>query len=142
MSTREYELTCIINGESSEAELGAITKKIVGFITEEEGKLEKENAPQKRGLKYPIHKKSDSFLFSADFLLNPEKLENLNKKLGMEGQILRFMLSKKKKISDAPIRRRKKIIAPKPERETPHPAEKNKVDLKEIDKKIDEILSE
>ncbi len=139
---KKYELTCIINAELSEAELSAVIKKIIGFVTEEEGKIDKEFAPQKRGLKYPIHKKSESFLFSANFSLNPEKIENLNKKLKLEGQILRFMVSKKEKISDAPIRRRKKIVAIKPEKETTHFAEKNKVDIKEIDKKIDEILGE
>ncbi len=139
---KKYELTCIINGELSEAELEAIVKKIKGFVAEEEGNIEKELTPQKRGLKYPIHKKSDSFLFSADFLLSPEKIENLNKKLKTESQILRFMTSKKKKISDTPIRRRKKIVAPKQEKETSHFAETKKVDFKEIDKKIDEILSE
>jgi len=141
---KKYELTCIINAELSDAELGTTTKKIIGFITEEEGKIDKELAPQKRGLKYPIHNKSDSFLFSVDFTLSPEKIEGLNKKMKLETQILRFMISQKIKISDMPIRRRKKNVVPKQEKEKEitHFAEKNKVDINEIDKKIDEILSE
>ena len=139
---RKYELACIINVELSETELATAIKKITGFVAEEEGKIEKEMATQKRGLKYPIRKKSESFLFSTDFLLNPEKLEHLTKKLKTEAQILRFMVLKKKKKSEAPIRRRKKAVPLKSEKEKTHFAEKNKVDIMEIDKKIDEILSE
>ncbi len=85
---------------------------------------------------YPAQKEKEALLLSLDFQLNPEGLENLERKLKAESQILRYLLIAKKipaatEIAEKSSRFPKKIVKPK-----------SKVELKEIEKKLEEILGE
>ena len=91
----------------------------------------------KKRLGYPIKEKTSVFLRTLTFHIKPEKLEGLEKKLKEAKEILRFIIVIKKK-PKAP-----KII---PETltkiETPKAQPKEKVELKDIEKKLEEILEE
>lgn len=109
-----------------------LSEKINGFIQEETGTIEKTTKPLKR---------KEEFLASLNFYLIPEKLENLKKKLDSEKQILRYMILTKKPLKKT---RLKEVLTKKTkfqEAAEQHP-EAEKVELEEIDKKIDEILKE
>lgn len=148
-----YELTYFISPDLSAEELKSLSSKISGFIKEEEGNLKETSEPIRKKLGSPIKKKGEVFLVNLNFYLNPEKLKNLEKKLKEEDKILRYLIITKKEITKAPAPRR--IIKPAIVKETeetpegPRPqieggaygADK-KVELKEIDKKIEEILNE
>jgi len=129
---KDYELTILISPDLSRQEIKDLSNKVGDFIKQEEGKLEKVNEPSKRKLGYPIKNKAEAFLVSFIFSLNQEKLVNLEKKLKPENQILRHIITIKEKIKEVPIKPRKKPSINQPE----------KVGLKEIDKKIEEILNE
>lgn len=119
-----YELIYLASSDLSE--------KINGFIQEEAGTIEKTTKPLKR---------EKEFLASLNFYLIPEKLENLKKKLDSEKQILRYMILAKKPLKKT---RFKEVLTKKTkfqEAADQHP-EAKKVELEEIDKKIDEILKE
>lgn len=135
-----YELTCLMAPDLSEEELKNFSQKINNFIEEEKGVLEQKTEPKKLKLGYPIKGKTEAFLVRLNFSLNPGNLENLEKKLKDGNQILRYAILIKKpvkitpeKISIAPVPERKKTIEPKVFK---------KIELKEIDKKIEEILNE
>jgi len=138
---KNYELTYLIYPDLSEEGLRNFSEKINNFIQEEAGKIEKTIAPSKKRLGYPIKKKEGAFEVSLDLSLNPDKLESLEKKLKSENQILRYLILTKKapeKVSTKEFLLKKE----KPFRITRKTLETKKVELKEIDKKIEEILGE
>ena len=131
---KNYELTYLISSDVSGEELKNLSEKIKSFIQEEEGAIKKTTESSKTKLGYPIKEKEQGFLTVLNFSLNPEKIANLEKKLKAENQILRYMILNKD-LSE-------KIVYSKrtsPELKT---KESKKVELKEIDKKIEEILNE
>lgn len=147
---KNYELTYLISPDLSEEELKSLNEKINTFIQEEGGILNTTAPCIKISLTNPIAKKNSAFLFNLDFQLSQEKLENLEKKLKSDDKILRYIVLTKKLSKKIPEMRptisrgrravwskteqkteQKKIIKPKP-----------KVELKEIEKKLEEILGE
>jgi len=144
---KNYELTYLIPSDFSEEDLKNMSAKINSFIQEETGTLEKITKPFKKKLGYPIKKKEDSFLVSLNFSLDPDKLKSLGKKLKAENQILRYMILIKtpEKIT-AKKRLRKKPMISQRITEANKPLSRQskavKVELKEVDKKIEEMLKE
>lgn len=131
---KNYELTYLISTDASGEELKNLPEKIKSFIQEEEGAIKKTTEPSKTKLGYPIKEKWQGFLTVLNFSLSPEKIANLEKKLKAENQILRYMILNK----DLP----EKILRSKRTRPELKTKESEKVELKEIDKKIEEILKE
>ena len=136
---KDYELTYIISPDLSEQEIKSLSDKVSSFIKEEQGTIKKTTEPSKRKLGYPIKEKQEGFLVSSDFSLSPEQLSNLERKLKTENQILRYIIVIKEKIKETPPRIRTKPITAQPMVNKP---KDEKVELKEIDKKIEEILKE
>ena len=131
---KKYELTYIVSPDLSEQELGVLIAKITNSIREETGSVEKTSMPSKIKLGYLIKKKAEAFLVSTYFSLSPERLIKLETILKEENGILRYILVIKKEIKEKPEKPRKPQII-----QAPQPLEK-KVDLNEIDQKIEEIL--
>lgn len=118
---RYYELTLLISPENSEEELNSFQEKIISLIQEEKGILVGTN-----------RKKGKHTLLVLNFQLEPENIEALEKKIKLEGQIFRYLLVVKKPPRvDGIIRRR--FLPAKP---------KQKVEIGEIDKKLEEILGQ
>ncbi len=131
---KNYELTYLISSDVSGEELKNLSEKIKSFVQKEEGAIKKTTEPSKKELGYEIKEKREAFLSILNFSLNPEKLENLEKKLKTENQILRYMILNKD-LS-------KKTLSVKRTSPKLKIKESEKVELKEIDKKIEEILKE
>ena len=131
---QNYELTYLISSDVSGEELKNLSEKIKSFVQEEEGIIKKTTEPSKTKLGYSIKEKEQGFLTILNFSFPPEKIANLEKKLKTENQILRYMILNKD-LS-------KKILYPKRTRPDLKTKESEKVELKEIDKKIEEILKE
>jgi len=131
---KNYELTYLISSDVSGEELKNLSEKIKSFVQKEEGAIKKTTEPSKKELGYEIKEKREAFLSILNFSLNPEKLENLEKKLKTENQILRYMILNKD-LS-------KKTLSVKRTSPKLKTKESEKVELKEIDKKIEEILKE
>jgi len=129
---RPYELTFLISQNLSEEEIRNLQEKIKNFIEDEGGVLVEIKSLGKKNRFYT--KTGGAYLSILNFNLEPEKLENLEKKLKSESQILRYLLSKKvmkmvtplPKISLTPVKKNKKA----------------KIKLKEIEEKLEEILGE
>lgn len=142
-SMRNYELTYLISPGLSEENFKNLSNKVKNFIQEETGVLEKVTELSRR--------KNWGIIGTLNFSLNPEKLENLEKKLKSEKEILRYILlvkkpekvlkkrfpSKKEKLFKTPL----KITKPSG-MESILRGKQKKVELEEIDKKIEEILKE
>ncbi len=140
-----YQLTYLIPDNFSEEEIKTLREKIDNLIQKEEGILgfAQQDMLIRKNLGYPIRNKQSVYLISLNFNLDAGRLENLEKKLSAidgsaaggkaESQILRYVILVKKmpkKIPEISIKP-KNLIKPKP-----------KVELKEIEKKLEEILNE
>lgn len=131
-----YELTYVISPELSEEELKIFQEKISSAIQNEGGKLEKAKVPMRKKLAYPIKNKSEAYLLTSDFYFLPEKLENLEKKLKAESNILRYLILAKE------VPRRIEIPQIVPEAKIPKVKKEKKVELEKIEEKLKEILGE
>jgi len=130
-----YELTYLISPKLAEEEVKKFSEKITSFAREG-GTLVGEKNPTKRRLSYPIKREGQSYLASLTFYSEPEKLEDLTKKLDSESQVLRYIILAKRMPKKPEIPKElpkiKKLEKPK----------KEKVELEEIEKKLEEILGE
>lgn len=136
---RHYELTYLISPDLSEDDLGALSEKINSFMLAEGGILDKSLKIVKRKLGYPIKKTGSGFLKTITFHLKPEKLPSLKKNLKDQKNILRFVLFQK---TVKKVRRQAREALKKPIPEPKEPKAKAKVELKDIEKKLEEILEE
>jgi len=135
-----YELTYLISPELSEEELKNIQEKISSLIQKEGGVLNEINFPNKKGLFFPIKKQKEAIFADLNFYLEAEKLGNLEKELKSEKKILRYLILAKPQ-TKTPITFRKKMIGGKPTTPRKKVAGR-KVELKDIEKKLEEILRE
>ena len=131
---QRYELAYLISDEIPEEEVKSLQNKVASSIQEEGGILNKENVFLRRQLAYPIKRQAQAYLVVSDFQLNPEKLADFEKKLKETAQILRYLILIKK--SPRPMKTVFRIRKPK------EITEEKKVELKEIEKKLEEILNE
>ncbi|MCK4355193.1 30S ribosomal protein S6 [Candidatus Parcubacteria bacterium] len=128
-----YELTYLISPETSEEQRETISQNITSFIKEQEGVLGNiQGKLIKKFLGYPIKDQNMAYVGTLYFSFLAEKVKNLEEKIKLEKQILRFMLITKPQKEKLNFRKRRKKFIPG--------IKKQKIELKEIDKKIEEIL--
>ena len=135
-----YELTYLINPDLSEEESKTFQAKINSLIADQ-GVLVEGNVILRKKLAYPVQKKDQSYMAVATFNALPEKIAELEKNLKDQKEILRYLLiikEKQKNLKVRPHMAKRKSLA-----ETKEPTnQEKKVELKEIEKKLDEILNE
>ena len=141
---KNYELTYLITPVFPEEEAMAFQGKITSFIQEEGGILTEEGILVRRKLAYPIKKQLQAYLASLTFQMSPGKTASLEKKLKAEKEILRYLLIIKVLVRKTPQRIRRFVRIPgiTPEAKEVVPPKENKVELKEFEKKLEEILEE
>jgi ribosomal protein S6 len=154
---RIYEINYIVSGSSTEEELKTISEKITGFITESGGKVEKASEPAKKSLGFRMSGLKDIYFTSVIFSIPQENIVEFEKKIKGENNISRYNLLKRNKVvSDSlrkfPRRRSKPfesssgssfLKSPSAnENQKDEHTKPKKVELKEIDQKIEEILGE
>lgn len=159
-----YQLTYLISPDFSENEIKMLQEKVNSTITEKQGVLDKIKIFGKKELGSPIKKFSQAHLIKSNFFLDSQKLEDFKKKLKEENKILRFSILKEKMKKPLKIKRGliPAIIKEKPgyiaapagnvvsaadeqnvaKRKKISVSKQTKVELKEIDKKLEEILGE
>jgi len=149
-----YELTYIISPEITSEEAEAEAKELESAISSKEGMVLKQSNPIAKALSYPIKKHASGFFGILEFQLEPEKLIELKEIIGKDGKIVRHIIIIKEPIK--PRKERRTKAKPVPAFETGQkteiePAkieksvssrEKEKVELKDIEQKLDELLGE
>lgn len=132
-----YELNYLTSANISEEELKSIEEKISSLIQKEGGIFDKIDLPQKKNLAYPVKKNKSAYFCNLSFSFLPEKIASLEKILKAEKKILRYMIKNKKirKRVTETSKSRRRNFKPKIEKV-------EKVKLKEIEKKLEEILDE
>jgi ribosomal protein S6 len=156
---KTYELTYIVSPEITSEEAEAKGKEIESLIGSKEGTILKQSNPIAKTLSYPIAKRSSGFLGALEFQLEPEKLVELEETLSKDGKIVRHMLI----IKEAAELKKERRTRTKPipafgieqkieSKEIPASAfvktsadkseGKQKVELKDIEQELSEILGE
>ena len=136
MTTKTYELTYLISSILTEEEAKVLQSKIGELVVNEGGLIKDSPMPIRKKLAYPINKEVQAYLAVIDFQLKPEKLANLEKALKAETQILRYLLLIKKPFRE--MKRSRLVMEPKVKKTK----EEKRVELNEIEKKLEEILDE
>ncbi len=154
---KTYELTYILSPEVSSEEAGAKAKEFEAAVQSNEGTVVKQSSPIATTLSYPIKKRASGLIGIIEFQLEPEKLAEIKQMVEKDGKIVRHMLIIKNPIKPRKERRGKReFVAPeiKIEHKTSKEAkseeipaetktaEKPKVELRDIEQKLDEILGE
>jgi small subunit ribosomal protein S6 len=142
-----YELLYIVSNKFTEDELKPIMEKTHKLIEKNGGVITHEEEWGKRKLAYPIKLFSHGYYILSEFDLAGESLEKVNQALAMESDILRHQIVVKKIKTAAEIEKEKRIsdkIAAKATAKEKLEAEaekkKGKVDLKDLDERLDRIL--
>jgi len=131
-----YELTYLISPEVSEEELKDTQEKINSLIQKEAGVLNEVQIPIKKKLVKGIKKQREVFLTNLSFYSEPDKLGSLERQLKAEKKILRYLILARPKTKVAKAEKRPSKVIPK------IPVKEKKVELEEIEKKLEEILGE
>jgi len=126
----KYEFTYLISPNISGHEIEEYTEKIKGIVTEQGGSLILEKEPTKRSLGDVIDKKNEAYLKIFEFSISKEGINILKKEAEDNKNVLRLMVLRKHPISE---KKRARTRAKKEEK-------RDKVELENIDDKIDEIL--
>jgi len=154
---KEYEITLLLPPVLKDKEISEITQKTKEWIKELEGTPLSEEIT-KRQLAYPINKYQQGFYLSLGFLLEPKNLPQLEEKLRLAENILRFLivqrLTKKQPVSQTTkpstsSKPKETKTAPQKSEEikeektqTPKKPIQEKAQIEELDKKLEEILGE
>ncbi len=123
-----YELLYIIPAKYTEQEVLPIIEKIGESIKKYGAEIISTENLEKKKLAYPIKQNFRGYYVFNKFNAAPEKLQELNKELRLNSEILKFLITKFEEIKEKP---RKKA---KPE------SKKKKITTKELDDKLEEIL--
>lgn len=135
-SMKQYDLLFWLPGSFSESEAPSLVENIKQLLAEIGAEKAQLEILGRQKLAYPIKANHFGYAVNSTFVLPPEKVKTLKEKLGLEPVLLRFVLTHHQ-AKTYPHRRPVGRVAP-PEVK---PAA-GQVDLKEIDKKIDEILQQ
>jgi ribosomal protein S6 len=151
---KTYELTYIISPEITSEEAEAKAKEIESAISSKEGVILKQSNPIAKSLSYPIKKHASGFFGILEFQLEPEKLIELKEIVEKDGKIVRHMVIIKEPQKPRKERRTKPVPAFEIDQKTEVMEKENKpssakasegrekVELKDIEQKLDELLGE
>jgi len=149
---KTYELTYIISPEVSSEEAEAKAKEIESAIQSREGVILKQLNPVAKTLAYQIAKRASGYFGVLEFQLEPEKLLELKEIIAKDIKIVRHMILVKEPVRIRKERRtrtkpeavttaadQKTEVAEEPA-EKPSEEHKEKVELKDIEQKLEELL--
>ncbi|MDP2736171.1 MAG: 30S ribosomal protein S6 [bacterium] len=146
-----YELLYIISNKFSENEVKPIVAKVNSFITENQGAITLAQDLGKKRLSYPIKGFRYGYYILVEFDMPGESLINVDRALRMMNEVLRHQIITKivktaeqiaedRKIAEKIAARNDKEEKEEEKEEKTKEADKEKVDLKDLDEKLDKIL--
>ena len=141
-----YEIGVLIKPELSVEEAAAELGNVRLEIERRNGILESTTDPKPRKLAYPIKKISQAYFAALQFSVTPAAVTAIEKTVSDNQNILRCLVLSWTRTPREPVLQKPARIKP-PEMPTLYTpmkpdegGEKEKVDEKELDKKLDEIL--
>ncbi|MFQ5942380.1 MAG: 30S ribosomal protein S6 [Anaerolineales bacterium] len=90
---RNYELAYIADPDLDEEALGSLEERVKSWIEDAKGKTLNVDRWGKRKLAYPIRKRSEGYYFILEAEMPPEAGKAIERDLGLNEQVLRFLLT-------------------------------------------------
>lgn len=144
---KKYELAYLLSPAVPEDEVLVVAGSLVKIIEDSNGLIRHQETPAKRRLSYLVKKEQNAYFSWITFSTSPENLAAIEKGIKGAQNLLRHMLVEEEEIPPQPIRTYIPRPAPtrvKPPAPTPTAAgeqkPEEKLDLEELDKKLEEIL--
>lgn len=126
---KNYEITYLIPSTLSEEEQKEVMERVPSLIQEKEGVVKEGEPPVKRILPQKIGSHGEVLSVSIHFYAKPEKIQEIHSAMADEKSIVRFMIVVEEMPSAAKLMRKRT-----------RDEAKKKVELKDIEQKIEEIL--
>ena len=154
---KAYEISYIVSPQMTSEEAEAKAKEIESAIQSREGVIVKQSNPVAKTLAFPVAGRASGFFGVIEFQMESEKLPELKTVIEKDKKIVRHMILVKEPVRIRKERRSRPVPAEnviaeqkieveikeeKPSFETKVPEVKEKVELKDIEQQIDEILGE
>lgn len=142
---KKYEFAYLISPAVAEDEVLVVSGKLAKLIEDSQGLIRHQETPSKRRLAYPIKKEQNAYFGWITFSASPENMSAIEKKINGAENLLRHMVLEEEEIPPQPLRTftpRPAPVRANPPAAAPTDAEKpeEKLDLEELDKKLEEIL--
>lgn len=151
-----YEFLGIIPGTLAENEVPAVIKKITDFFIAQNGEVTYQDNFGRKKMAYPIKHLRHGYYFLLELNLAPENLKSIEEKLKIDESLLRFIFIKTKPKTREEREKEKTRMQATPDKDkrdrdnrdrgnkdiTGSDKLQNKISLDELDKKLDEILSD
>ncbi|MCH7828619.1 30S ribosomal protein S6 [Patescibacteria group bacterium] len=135
---RNYELTLLLKVGLMESELQELLGGIASMLQDEGALIISQDSKGRRALPALVKKHSEAELTVVKFALDPQKLKGVEKSLRAKESILRFAL-----LSYIPQKAKERTIAKTVATSITHePTEEEKVEIGDIDKKLEEIFKD
>ena len=147
---KPYELTYIISSDLKTEEADNLKKEVEVFVQEKGGMIVKSEKTVPTSLAYPIKHKSSGFFVTLEFTAAEKEIKELKAMMVRNTNILRHFLIVKLPAKIMKARRTKKPVMTAPAVKTKtensevftSKAKKETSKVQDIDKKLEEILSE
>lgn len=153
-----YEILLILPNRFTDEEAKEIFKKVGQLISSLEGKITLENYWGKKKFAYPIKHEYYGYYGLYEFDLERSAVAEINNKLRLDNNIVRFLIVKKEVKSEEQVKKDAKINAKienkkakekeediKEEKKTATKSSKKsedkKIDLKSLDEKLEDVLN-
>lgn len=135
---RNYELTLLFKADAAEGRAQGLLAEIASMLQDHGAIVISQDAKGKRALPVPIQKQTAAELAVLRFNLDPAKVEDVEKNLKTKDALVRFTL-----LSYLPRKARELSIArPAAAPLSRQAQEEQKVELQDIDKKLEEIFKD
>ncbi|MSU60574.1 MAG: 30S ribosomal protein S6 [Candidatus Staskawiczbacteria bacterium] len=146
---KTYELTYIISSAMTQEDAGAVAKEIETFIQSKEGVILKSEKTGAQTLAYPVKKQSSGYFCILEFQTAENTIKEIKGMLEKDTKILRHFMLIKRPVKIMKERRTRKPLftsdkepSGKPVLSESKEKKAEKLNPVDLDKKLDEILSE
>jgi small subunit ribosomal protein S6 len=151
---QRYEVTFILSAQTTQEQAQKKSEALSGLVQQNGGTVTQHSNLLAKPLAYPIKKQSSGFFGTIEFQAEPEAVKMIEETLEKDVEVIRHLLLVKKTMKPKKIRERKKketaeeskeTVSAAPEKESKATAKeevKPAVELKDIEKELDQILGE
>src|SRR3989338_5410452 len=143
-SPKKYELAYLLSPAIAEEDTLNWTGRIARIIEEAKGMVRHQENPRKIRLAYPVKKERSAYFGWITFTATPDLLSMLEKRMKTAENVIRHMVVEEEEIPVQPPRTfiPRPALPAKPRFPIPEAPKKEeeRLDLEELDKKLEEIL--
>lgn len=150
---KKYEIAYLVSENVPEDDVVRVVGIVTKTVSDAGGAIDRIEEPQKRRLAYPLNKERNAYFGYTTFQISPNAIGALNKKLRLENEIIRYLITIASiRKSAAPLPRPVWQPVAEPRETRLEPAARQKIEIqklsqeerdaaiKDIDKKLEEIL--